>query len=210
MSRRSAYRAGAQTEAGFTTIELLLASVLAIVVLGAIYTLSVAVGSQSVASSGLTQTEDTARIEMDTMVRTIRDAPRAGGTSTPLVVARAHDLIVASNTAATSWTRICLGSDPGTAAGTNALRIGTMSGAFADPGSSCPSGVAGTWTYRTLFSTGVLSGDSLFSFDACPNITTTTCNVSLVHSIGIVLDVQTNTGVRHLRLNSAVSMRNAA
>lgn len=195
-------------DGGFTTLELLLASVLSIAVLGAVFTLSDLVGNRSVANSSVTQAEDTLRIQMDQLVRTVRDAPPAGATTSPLVLARSHDFIVASSQVTNGWVRYCVGGADGTGTGTGALRIGRMTGAFVDPGVSCPAGVSGAWSYQTVIASGLRNPDSLFAYDACPNLAVAGCTVASVRSIGVLMDVAVTSGRGNIRLNGAVTMRN--
>lgn len=191
-------------EDGFTLIELLVATVLAVLVLGAILTLSDVVGNRSVANGRVTDAEDTARAEIDRLVRTIRDAPPVNaaapaGSITPIAVARQRSLIVASADPVGSWVRYCTDGV--------ALRRGRLTGALIDPGTSCPAAAAGGWIYSTIFAEGVLNPDSMFSYDSCPGVATLPCTASTVRSIGVTVRVSVGQS-RSIRLSAAVTPRN--
>lgn len=193
-------------DGGFTMIELVVAMALAIGALIAILNFGDAFTSQASNANKLVQAEDDSRRIMTEMVRRVRDAPLPAGATapaTPFVRIGAHDIVVSGTTFAGTpgWIRYCTGTGSDGAVD-GALRIGTLAGAYVDPGTPCTGAPASGWTYGTLVASGVLGAGTLFQF-TCP----TTCTPQNVTSMAVRLQRSTNGG-RSIVLRSAVTPRN--
>jgi type II secretory pathway pseudopilin PulG len=210
VSARTPLRRGLHDERGMTLVEQLITMTISIVVLFSVLQVADAFSSGSAASNKRTDAEDRMRTEMGTFVRNLRQAPpvnaaAAAGSITPLIATRAGDIIFRSPREATGWIRYCTGPAAGSTTGT-ALRVGTLSGTYVDPGTSCPDGISGAWTYGTV-ATGLRETESLFAYDACPDVATVACAPATVGTITMRIAMEHGEG-RILRLTSSVTPRN--
>ncbi len=211
MSPRGSLRRGLRDERGMTLVEQLITMTISIVVLFSVLQVADVFTAGSAASNKRTDAEDRMRGEMGVFVRTLREAPpvnaaAATGSITPIIAARAADIVFRSPREATGWLRYCTGPAPGSATGNGALRVGTLSGTYVDPGTSCPDGVSGAWTYGTV-ATGLQETESLFAYDVCPNVATVACDPATVGTVTMRIAMEHGVG-RVLRLTSAVTPRN--
>ena len=202
---------GLRDERGMTLVEQLITMTISIVVLFSVLQVADVFTAGSAASNKRTEAEDRMRGEMGRFVRDLREAPpvntgAAPGSITPIIAARAGDIVFRSPREATGWIRYCTGPAPGATTGNGALRVGTLSGTYVDPGTSCPDGVSGAWTYGTV-ATGLQEAPSLFAYDACPNVATVVCDPATVATVTMRIAMEHGVG-RVLRLTSAVTPRN--
>jgi hypothetical protein len=208
--RRAA--AALRREDGTTLVEVLVTAALAVATLLAVLMIADLMVSQSAAGRDKTGGEEAARKGIATLVSDARDAPPATGTTTPFVVTAPHDLILAARPASGSgpaWVRYCVGGTDGsgTATSPGALRIGTLTGAFVDPGSSCPAAGTGGWTYTTVITGGVRNPGSLFTYDVQQAIAGGRYDATKVGAVTITLTVDAGQN-RTTSLVSAVAPRN--
>jgi hypothetical protein len=202
--------AGRRNERGFTSVEMLVAMSIGVVV--AFATLTVFEGfNRGIASSNrLTAVQDSSRRDVAKMVRILRDAgapaPRGGDQPSTIISATANDVVFRS----TSWPdesqngpavgayhtqRLCLDTATKTV-----WFEGIRAPATTLPGTACPSTI---WTERTPIARRVVNTASLplFRIGASP-----------VRSIGITLLAEGGTTAksRPLELSSGGTLRGAA
>lgn len=211
MNAPTPLRRGLHDERGMSLVELLITMTISIVILFSVLQVADVFSAGSTASNKRTDAEDRMRTEMGTFVRNLRQAPpvnaaAAPGSITPLIAARSGDIVFRSPREATGWIRYCTGPAPGSTTGSGALRVGTLSGTYVDPGTSCPDGVSGAWNYGTI-ATGLAETQSLFAYDACPDVATVACAPATVGAITMRIAMEHGEG-RVLRLTSAVTPRN--
>jgi type II secretory pathway pseudopilin PulG len=199
----SALRRRLRNESGHTLIELLVVMTLAVLVLGIVLLIGQLFMADSTATGKLTQAEDDSRAQMARIVRTIRDAPQPAASTSPIAIARTHDLILAGTSSAgtATWVRYCVGGTNG-----DALVYGTTArttSSVTDPGTTCPTSNSGAWSFVTLVAKNLKNVNSLFMYSC----TTTCSSAAAVRSVSIRLERGLQTG-RSVVLTSAVSPRN--
>ncbi len=198
-------------EDGFSLAELVVAMTLSLIVLFAVLGAFDAFNSGVAANNRLTAAEDTARREVATMVRILRDAgapaPASGSQPTTVVQAGANDIVFLS----TSWPgesgtgatgnhveRLCVDTATRTL-WFNGLRAGTAGSA--SPGSACPSQASG-WTSRLIARDVVnTAAQPIFRYGSSSPVRTV--------SISLRLEGGTAATSRPLELRSGSALRGA-
>jgi hypothetical protein len=195
----SALRRRLEDESGHTMPELVVTMALGVLMLGVVLLIAEMFTNSSGANNRLTQIEDDSRSVMADVVRTIRDAPQPATSTSPIAIARSHDVVIAGRSnSGNVWIRYCVGG--------GALVMGTTprtTAMPADPGVTCPTSSGGVWSYGQIVPTGVLNATQLFTY-AC---TSSCSSAGAVRSVSVRLD-RAVTSTRSVVLTSAVSPRN--
>lgn len=192
-----------RSDDGFTLIELLAAmTVMVIVLLGTLSAFD-AFSSESEANSKLTQSQDTARREVDLMTRAARNATPVGtqleAITRPSAGGAVNDVIFGTfgtdSSTTPKFVRYCVNTI------TRSLwREQSPNAVGADPGGACPS--SGTWTRQRLLNGTVANTASVpaFTVDAARR------------AIGIDLRIDggATAGSRPVALRSAAYLRSAS
>ena len=194
-------------EGGFTLVELLVASLIMLVVVGATLNALDTATATSSRNQKLVDAVDGARNAMETVAKKLRNATAyqtsASATSSSLLRAGASDIVFkvvnpftsgsSSNTYSVETVRYCLDTSSG--------RLWLQrKGDAVVPGASCPDP---SWTPSTVVATSVTNGARpVFTYDS-----TTLADIT---SIGIQLFVDTTPGKApaETSLNSGVFLRN--
>lgn len=209
MTRPRPLAARLRAQDGVSLVEQLIVMAVSLVVLFAVLDTAENFTSSSAANTRLTDAEDRMRTEMATLATDLRQAPpinasAAAGEITPIAIARPHDVIFRDPDVASGWIRYCTG--PSTSVpGQRALRRGEMTGGFSDPGTDCPAGTSGGWTYGDVLPEGVREEESLFAYTGCASASS--CAATNVETVMVTIAIEHVEG-RTLRLTSAVTPRN--
>lgn len=195
-------------DGGFTLVELLVTSTIAIIVLFAVLQSADVFRGTSEASSKRTDTQEELRRTLRTLVQELRQAPAPTGAATPLANAAgatvsASDLVVFNGG---GWTRYCAASEPDGRASLYASRTAAV------PTGAC--GSEGTAILRAR----LRDPEQLFSYVTAADVTAHGCSVTAttaclppadeVRGVGIRLAVAPADGATALVTTGAVSLRN--
>lgn len=195
-------------EAGFTLVEMLVTTAIALVIMLATLTAFDVFGTVGARNSSLTQGQDRARSRLGEMTKIIRGArPVAGTTTAAIQTAAANDLVMSTidwpgegaTTSAAHIVRYCVDTATRTLY-FDALR--TPASGTADPGAACPSTATG-WTHTAVVSGAVANTAALplFRYDSA------TASAVRAVAMDLRVDAGTSSSPKTTALRSAAYLR---
>ena len=200
-------RTRVRDESGFTLVELLLTTVIAMVILLATLSAFDAFGTATARNDKLTEGQDQARLRMGQMTDVIRDARPAGTATSAIQLAGANDLVMSTidwpgegaTTSAAHLVRYCVDAATRTLYfdGLKTPATGTV-----NPGASCPSTATG-WTHSALIKNAVgnTSALPLFRYDSA------TASAVRTVAMDLRIDAGTSSAPKTIALRTAAFLR---